>query len=391
MRGCRSYNRRVPFHRPLARLGVLPVARFMREVWQRKPLLVRGAFPGFVPPVDRDALFRYAARDDVESRLVGNCYARWSLRHGPFDRLPALRRPRWTLLVQGVDLIDDGARALLSRFRFVPDARLDDLMLSYATDGGGVGPHVDSYDVFLLQAAGRRRWRIGRQTDHALVPDAPLRLLADFRPEQEWVLEAGDMLYLPPGIAHDGVALGESLTYSVGFRAPTFRELLEPWLVDWADNAAVPGRYGDPGRAPALRPARLPVDLVGTVHAALSRARPGPRDTERFLLRHLSEPKARVVFDPPARPRSPLQFSQAAGRHGIALDRRTRMLYTPRAVGINGEWLPLAAAWRRPLAALADARTLSAAAVQLVPDGARLLTYDWYRAGWLHVGAQREA
>ena len=141
--------------------------------------------------------------------------------------------------MQGVDLLDEGAHALLGRFRFVPDARLDDLMVSYATDGGGVGPHVDSYDVFLLQAWGRRRWRISRQRDLALVPDAPLKLLADFRAEEEWILEAGDMLYLPPGVAHDGTAVGECLTYSIGFRAPTYQELLEPWLTDFADHAAV--------------------------------------------------------------------------------------------------------------------------------------------------------
>jgi 50S ribosomal protein L16 3-hydroxylase len=131
---------------------------------------------------------------------------------GPFKRLPSLQRPRWTVLVQGVDLIDDAAHGLLQRFRFVPDARLDDLMVSFATDGGGVGPHVDSYDVFLLQAAGRRRWRISRQREK-LRAGAPLKLLANFRATREWVLEPGDMLYLPPGIAHEGVAIGESLTY----------------------------------------------------------------------------------------------------------------------------------------------------------------------------------
>jgi len=141
----------------------MPVARFMRDVWQRKPLLIRNAFPGFTPPVTRDELFELARRDDTESRLVTKNDGRWSLQHGPLRRLPSTRRTGWTVLVQGVDLLDARAHALLARFRFLPDARLDDLMVSYATDGGGVGPHVDSYDVFLLQAWGRRRWRISRQ------------------------------------------------------------------------------------------------------------------------------------------------------------------------------------------------------------------------------------
>ncbi|MGH6622329.1 MAG: cupin domain-containing protein, partial [Burkholderiaceae bacterium] len=167
----------------------------MRDYWQRRPILLSAALPRFETPISREQLFAWAADEDVDSRLVTNVAGRWNVQHGPLARLPALARPGWTLLVQGVDLLDDAARALLSRFRFLPDARLDDLMVSYASDGGGVGPHVDSYDVFLLQAHGRRRWRISRQTDLQLRPGLPLRVLANFRPEQEWVLEAGDMLY----------------------------------------------------------------------------------------------------------------------------------------------------------------------------------------------------
>jgi len=165
----------------------------------------------------------------------------WQLQPGPLHRLPSPRRAGWTVLVQGVDLADDGAHALLQRFRFVPDARLDDLMISYATDGGGVGPHVDSYDVFLLQAHGRRRWRISRQRDLRTVEGAPLQLLADFRPTDEVVLEPGDMLYLPPGVAHEGTAVGECITYSIGFRAPTHQELLEPFHFDFSARVQLSG------------------------------------------------------------------------------------------------------------------------------------------------------
>jgi len=193
---------------PLALLGGLTPAQFMRRHWQKKPLLVRQAIPQFAPPVLRTELFALSAQEGVESRLVQLVKGAWKLRHGPFSRraLPALQQPDWTLLVQGVDLHHDAVHALMQQFRFVPEARLDDLMISYASNGGGVGPHFDSYDVFLLQAHGKRRWRIGRQKDLSLRDGIPLKILAEFEPEEEFVLEPGDMLYLPPRYAHDGIA-----------------------------------------------------------------------------------------------------------------------------------------------------------------------------------------
>jgi len=371
----------------LKQLGSMPVARFMRDTWQRRPLLIRNAFPGFVPPVSRDALFELARRDDAESRLIARVDERWSLKHGPLQRLPSTRRPDWTLLVQGVDLLDEGAHALLRRFRFVPDARLDDLMVSYATDGGGVGPHVDSYDVFLLQAWGRRRWRLSRQRDLALVPDAPLKLLAEFRAEEEWILEAGDMLYLPPGVAHDGTAVGECLTYSIGFRAPTYQELLEPWLTDFADHAAVPGRYADPGLRPARRPAALPAAMIGRIHDALRRRRPTQGDTQRFLLRYLTEPKAQVVFERPARPVRAQRFGEIAARRGLELAPPTRMMYAGGSIGINGECVSVPAGSGETLRTLADQRTL-VSPVPRLPLAAQALLHQWYAAGWLHFGGE---
>jgi 50S ribosomal protein L16 3-hydroxylase len=379
----------VPKPSVLTRLGSVPVAKFMRDFWQRKPLLVRAALPGFRPPVDRDRLLQFARRDDVESRLVTHFNDRWSLSPGPLSRLPSTRRDRWTLLVQGVDLLDENASALLARFRFVPDARLDDLMVSYATDQGGVGPHVDSYDVFLLQAAGRRRWRISGQKQGDTVdtvPGAPLKILASFRADQEWILEPGDMLYLPPGVAHEGTAIGESLTYSIGFRAPTFNELFEPWLIDFADSVSLPGRFADPGRAPARRPARLPPDMVTDIHTSLSRARPRPRDTEHFLLRYLTEPKASTIFDRPRPTVSVLQFRRSGSRRGVALDCRTRMIYTLTMVGMNGETTAVPRDCGPTVRTLADTRGLSAEQVANVSDIGWKLMHNWYTAGWLHPG-----
>ncbi len=372
----------------LTRLGSLPVARFMREAWQRKPLLIRRAFADVASPVSREALFALARRADVESRLVTAFDGRWRLQHGPLRRLPYPRRPGWTVLVQGVDLHDDAAAALLARFRFVPDARLDDLMVSYASEGGGVGPHVDSSDVFLLQAQGRRRWRISRQRDLAFVPALPLRILADFRPSQEWVLEPGDMLYLPPGVAHEGVALGDDcITCSIGFRAPRYRELLDPWLDGLAERADLPAQYRDPGLAPTNRPARLPRAMVDATHEALRAVRPTAADAARALLTVLTEPKEVVVFDTPAR-LTAARFLARGRRCGLVLDRKARMLYDGGWFGINGEVFRAQPDERAALARLADARSLAGHALQpSTALAARLL--EWYHAGWLHFPQDR--
>lgn len=372
----------------LTRLGKISVGRFMREYWQRRPLLIRAAFPRLTPPVDRARLFALAAREDVESRLVIRQGKRWSLRDGPLARraLPPLGKPRWTLLVQGVDLVDAGGHELLARFRFVPDARLDDLMVSYATDGGGVGPHVDNYDVFLLQAQGRRRWQISNQHALGLETGQPLKILRGFRPAREWLLEPGDMLYLPPGFAHDGVAEGDCVTCSIGFRAPTYQELLDPWLANFAERTRIDGRYADPGQRPADRPATLPAAMVSRVHAALTCARPTRADTERFLLEHLSEPKRHVVFDRPRRTPSPAAFARAACRHGVALDIRTRMLTGPAGVAVNGELFEAGAPALRFLRTLAERRALDAGALTSAPGPLMRLLHAWAAAGWLHLG-----
>lgn len=189
--------------RPTPLLGGLSAEQFMRRHWQKKPLLVRQALRGVQPPLSRTQLFDLAGRDGVESRLIVQDTNRpkgWTLRHGPLPRraLPPIKQTNWTLLVQGLDLHVPAAYEMLSRFRFVPEARLDDLMISYATEGGGVGPHLDSYDVFLIQVHGRRRWSFGRCPDDSLVEGVPLKILRHFEPEHEAVLEPGDLLYLPP-------------------------------------------------------------------------------------------------------------------------------------------------------------------------------------------------
>lgn len=378
---------------PLQLLGGMTPAAFMRDIWHRKPLLVRQAIPDIVPPVSREALFDLADRDDVESRLVTHFRNRWKLEHGPFaaDNLPSIKARQWTLLVQGVNLHNSAAAALMGEFRFIPDARLDDVMISYATDGGGVGPHFDSYDVFLLQVSGRRRWRISAQKRLELVPDLPLKILADFEADDEWVLDPGDMLYLPPQYAHDGVAEGECMTASIGFRAPAYRELAGHFLA-WLsqtveDNEALGGRYADPGQPATPRPAQVPADLARDVAQRLQGLRWTNGMVSEFIGTHLSEPKPGVEFaEMPAI--TLRQYGKLARAHGVVLAPASIALYDRTHFFLNGEAYeppPALASWLRRLA---DHRQLTAAEVAecaALPD---LLDtfHHWTEEGWLLLG-----
>jgi 50S ribosomal protein L16 3-hydroxylase len=385
---------------PTALLGNLSPAQFMRRYWQKKPLLIRGAIPGLASPLTRDELFALADRDEVESRLITHARNKWALEHGPFarDELPSLKQRAWTLLVQGVDLHDERARMLLERFRFVPDARLDDLMISFATDGGGVGPHFDSYDVFLLQVHGKRRWRIGKQRDLTLEPGLPLKVLQHFEPDAEWLLEPGDMLYLPPQIAHDGIAEGECMTCSIGFRAPSATELTSQFLYHFAEKLAerVDGaqganvsdpRYRDPQQPAVTQPAQLPAALVQKVGSILAKVRWNDGDVASFLGAYLSEPKPSVVFDPPLRPLDEMRFIKQASKAGIRLDRKSLLLYDQRAYYLNGEENPLAGA-KTWVLELADRRRLSGKRFVTLSRHPSMTArlHEWYCAGWIQVG-----
>lgn len=370
-------------HAPTQLLGGLSPALFMRRHWQHKPLLMRAAWPLETPPLTRTELFGLAANADVESRLVCRTGSRWTVRQGPLPRrsLPPLRQGGWTLLVQGVDLFVDAAHEMLRPFRFLPDARLDDLMISYASDGGGVGPHVDDYDVFLLQLQGRRRWRIGRVADDQLIEGAPLKLLRSFEPSQEWMLEPGDMLYLPPRWGHDGVAVGACMTASVGFRAPLANEVAHALMLGTADEAVETSEerilYGDRAAAATATPGLIPVAMQAFARAAWQRATRDPNALERALGRWLSEPKPRVWFEPGRR-------ASALGTRSLELNRRTRMLYDARHVYINGESLRASGRDAQCLRRLADARVLPPSEVRRLSKAAREIVQQWLASGWIH-------
>lgn len=239
---------------PLQLLGGISADEFLRDYWQKKPLLVRQAIPGFESPLEADELAGLSLEDSVESRIVlehGN--TPWEMRRGPFseDTYKELPERDWTLLVQAVDQFVPEVAELLEHFKFLPSWRIDDVMISYAAPGGGVGPHFDNYDVFLLQGHGRRRWKVGQlcDADSPMLQHADLRILADFQQSDEWVLEPGDMLYLPPRVAHYGIAEDECMTYSVGFRAPSAAEVLTHFTDFLAQFLSDEERYSDAGMA----------------------------------------------------------------------------------------------------------------------------------------------
>lgn len=366
-------------------LGGLSPQQFLAQYWQKEPLLVRQAIPGFEGIMDSTALLELALDPDIESRLVRCRGGEWEVKSGP-QRASELRRKRdpWTVLLQGVNLSVEAGDTLMRRFDFIPQARLDDLMISYATDGGGVGPHFDNYDVFLLQGSGTRRWRIGDQADHKLVAGAPLRILADFRPTHEWLLEPGDMLYLPPHWAHDGVAVGECTTYSIGFRAPTAQELCGSFL-DWLqDRLSVDGIYSDPDLQAVTEPARIGEPMVDQITTMLDRISWDRDLASDFLGTYLSEPKAHVFFEPPDDPLSAKRFMKAIGKSGCRLDIRTQLLVYRNTLYLNGGRLAEPCAPGSELLALANDRSLPAERCTDATLCGRL--HEFYLDGFLHPG-----
>ncbi len=366
-------------------LGNLDTAGFMQRFWQREPLLVRAAFPRFRDPLSPREVLALATSSDATARLVSRRAAAWNVEHGPFAaaRFRQLPARGWTVLVQDTNHFSAAARELLAAFDFLPHARIDDVMVSYAVPGGSVGPHVDSYDVFLVQGRGRRRWQISRQEDHAFVPGLDLRILERFAPDCEWVLEAGDMLYLPPGVAHHGVAESECLTWSIGFRSPSDRELVAGFL-DYLHECLEPeGQYADPGAAPARHPGAIPAALESHVARVLERIRWTPDQAREFAGQFLSEPKATVYFTAPRKPLTRRQFALQAARCGLALDPRARLLFSGRMFFLNGETVAAPERARPALRRLADERRLRA------PVRAAAAFWDtahaWYVQGYVDI------
>ncbi len=289
---------------------------FLRDYWQQKPLLIKNPWDGWSDPLEPDDLAGLACEQGVESRLITQTGddpdLPWELEHGPFaeSRFSQLDHKRWTLLVQAVDHYVPDVAAMIEPFRFIPNWRIDDVMVSYAADGGGVGPHFDQYDVFLIQGSGRRQWQVGGHCDEnsELLPHNDLRLLADFDATDEWTCEPGDILYVPPGIAHNGIAVGDDcMTYSIGFRAPSRSELIGYWADDLLADMQDDDRYSDPKLKALKNPGEIPTDALDRLHAMITEKL---NDREAFAMwfgQYSSTPK---YPDVDWRPEEPLGMDQ---------------------------------------------------------------------------------
>jgi 50S ribosomal protein L16 3-hydroxylase len=259
-------------------LGELPLDRFLKEYWQKKSLLIRNALPVVHSPIAADELAGLACEEGVESRLIirDDFGQRWELHHGPFSEETFLALPdtHWTLLVQAVDHWVPEAAAFLQQFDFIPSWRMDDLMVSYASDGGGVGPHYDNYDVFLVQVGGRRQWEVGGLYDDGSPrrSDTPVMILSDWKPEQRWILDPGDVLYVPPRVGHSGMAVGDGcMTCSVGFRAPSHRDLLQEFSDFAGCQLSEEARFADPDLVAQPNPGLMTAGALRDVHHILRR------------------------------------------------------------------------------------------------------------------------
>lgn len=387
----------------LTSLGDLPVAKFLSQYWQQRPLLVRQAFAqasGFAPLTNYEIL-QLATYDEAESRLITRSHKDWHLEHGPFTsrRLRQLKHAasaplsapdKWTILIQDIQHFSHEAHDLLAQFAFLPYARIDDLMVSYAVKGGGVGAHLDSYDVFLLQGRGKRRWQISTQSDQTMVADAPLKLLKNFRVEQEWVLEEGDMLYLPPNIAHNGIAeTDDCVTWSVGFRVPSQQELTEAYLDHLRDTVTLDGRYTDAKRMRTQQPGYLDHHLrkgLGQPMRTAIASQLTPSVIEQFVGCYLTALKSHVEFVPPSTAKTLARFSGEAVKKGIRLDLRSRMLFDDTNFFLNGRTLafgtPLTAKQRSALQQLANSRALPASDIN---DSLARTLYPLWNSGEVEI------
>jgi 50S ribosomal protein L16 3-hydroxylase len=290
------------------RLG-MPAQAFLRDYWQKRPLLIRGAYAGFESPVEPNDLAGLACEDMALSRIVTRRSDRWTLRCGPFAESDFATLPKrgWTLLVQDCDKWFDEVARLRDAFDFVPRWRVDDVMISYAVDGGSVGPHLDQYDVFLLQATGTRRWLISTDPDapRAFRPRTALKLLERFEPTHDWLLAPGDMLYLPPGVPHHGIGVGECTTWSIGMRAPSAAELLADYAGHVGERLGDGWRYADPN----LRVPKDPAEIDDGALAAVAR-----------LLRAAARPDAARVRDWFGRFITSYRSAHVAARRGRPVD-----------------------------------------------------------------------
>ena len=379
-------------------LGMTP-ARFLRDYWQKKPLLIRGAFPGFVSPLEPEDLAGLACEEMALSRIIVHDRGTdgWTVRSGPFaeEEFPGMPEHDWTLLVQDVDKWDADVRGVLDRFDFLPRWRIDDVMVSFAATGGSVGAHVDQYDVFLLQAQGHRHWHIDARSNPPLAfrDDVELKLLREFDATHDWILEPGDMLYLPPGVPHHGIALDPCLTFSIGMRAPSSAELIGDYLDHLTSDADETLRYRDPDLQPPRDAYEIDAAAMGRAIEALNALRINDPDRlgewfGRFITTYRAggevapgeEPRPRIEVEWDLEHGGELQrhpFSRVAWRKA----RRGAALFCS---GLQFQ-LPV-----RDAQALAAARSLDGAGYRKLSERGRDVAFELYSEGHYQLQLQED-
>lgn len=353
-------------------LGGLTAKGFLQQYWQKKPLLIRQAIPNFRTPLSPEELAGLACEAEVESRLIleKDGLTPWQLEHGPFDetRFTHLPATHWTLLIQKANQLLPELAELLAQFNFIPSWRIDDVMISFAPPQGSVGPHVDQYDVFLLQGLGTRRWQISTQdtSQKPLWDNTELQILREFEPEQEWELVPGDMLYLPPNVAHYGVALNDCMTFSIGFRAPRYAELLSAWTDDQMVQLAAQLHYQDPELQPQTHNGEVDSLARQRIRSIIRQQFVSDEEIDRWFGRYITEPPSESMPFEPESAADTAQFQSrltACGELWRSEFSRLAFMHDNTSVWfyVDGQEFELAAGHSEFVALLCDQRRYSLA------------------------------
>ena len=344
-------------------LGKTSVDDFLKNYWQKKPLLIKNAIPNFVSPITESDLFIIAQNEEAVSRLIEYKQGIWQVKYGPFKKsdLPKKTNIPWTILVQNINHYFPFAESFLNLFKFIPYARLDDLMISYATKKGSVGPHFDSYDVFLFQAQGAREWKISDQKKFTLDKQSSIKIITNFKSKNSWVLKPGDMLYLPPNIGHWGISQSDDcVTYSIGFRAPGTFEIQSKFL-DFIQDHLITNEneiYKDPNLTPQKNPAEISSNMTKAIRNIVDRLRWDKSSINHFIGQLLSEPIESSIFET-RKPLSLKAFEKSIVHKTLRLNSKTRMLFIKNNFYVNGEFIKIDKKYTSFLKQLANDREIS--------------------------------
>ena len=326
-----------PLNTKVGHLGNLTPDNFLKKYWQKTPLLIRNAFRGYSLDISLEQIIDFSSNPACATRLIVREEQDFKVHYGPVTKpiLKTLPAEGWTILVQGVNYVHDGARRLLDMFKFIPYARQDDIMVSYAAPGGGVGPHYDSYDVFLLQGNGSRCWEVSRPKNMSLKPDHDLKILESFEPDGRCVMQKGDMLYVPPEFCHNGISDTECITYSIGFRAPSYNEL-KVALLDYLDEEFdLSGFYSDPNLRPTKLPAEIPSGLIDSVTSVIKKLKTKKKDSALLLGKFLTRTNNQGTLDTTIKSIS--DFKESFKNNYYELTPSAKLLYFENYIFLNGE------------------------------------------------------